>query len=78
MSRIVRRASARRDMVETYRYYVPKAGRRTAERFFTRADATFQRHAAFPSAGALYDPDRPSLADLRYSPVERFPSQIVF
>jgi len=65
-------------MVEAYRYYVRKAGRRTAGRFFARVDATFQRLAAFPGVGSSYDPDRPALADLRYFPVAKFPNQIVF
>jgi toxin ParE1/3/4 len=78
MSRIVRRPAARRDLIEAYRYYARKAGRRTADRFFARAEATFQRLAAFPGSGAVYNPDRPSLADLRHFPIARFPSQIVF
>jgi toxin ParE1/3/4 len=78
VSRIVRRTSARRDLVEAYRYYVRKADRRTAERFFARAESTFERLAALPEAGALYDPGRPSLAGLRYPPIQKFPSQIAF
>ncbi|APW59046.1 type II toxin-antitoxin system RelE/ParE family toxin [Paludisphaera borealis] len=78
MSRIVRRIAARLDMVEAYRYYARKAGRRTADRFFARAEATFQRLATFPGAGTVYNPDRPALADLRYFPIARFPNQIVF
>src|SRR4051812_19735356 len=78
VSRIARRLAARRGMIEADRYYPREAGLRTADRFFAHAEATFQRLAAFPGAGAAYDPDRPALADLRYFPIAKFPSRIVF
>jgi plasmid stabilization system protein ParE len=51
VSKILRRPSANRDVVEIYRYLARQAGIRVADRFFTQAEATFARLARMPGIG---------------------------
>lgn len=78
MSKITRRPSANRDLMDIYRYYARQAGVRVADRFFSQAEATFTRHARRPGIGTRYEPDEPHYADLRYSPISRFRMYMVF
>ena len=78
MSRIIRRPSADRDLVEFFRHYAREAGIRVADRFFAQAKATFSRLAAMPGMGARYQPEEPLYAGLRYFPVSRFRMYLVF
>jgi toxin ParE1/3/4 len=78
VSKIVRRPSANRDLVEIYRYYARQAGIRVADRFFAQAEATFARLARMPRIGTRYEPQEPRYADLRYFPVSRFRMYLVF
>ena len=75
---IHRRPSARRDLVEIFRYYTRQAGLRVAQRFFTQAEATFARLARMPGMGTQYGHEHPALADLRFFPVSRFRNHLVF
>jgi toxin ParE1/3/4 len=72
VSKVLRRPSANRDVVEIYRYLARRAGTRVADRFFTQAEATFVRLARMPGIGTRYEPDEPVYADLRSFPVSRF------
>ena len=47
-------------------------------RFLDEAERTFRRLAAMPGMGTRYDPDHPALADLRYFPIARHKSDLVF
>jgi toxin ParE1/3/4 len=78
MSEIVRRPAADRDLVAAYRFYAREAGLRVADRFFDEAEATIARLAKMPGLGTSYDPDEPSYSELRYFPVSRFRSFVVF
>ena len=78
MNAIHRRQKTRQDLVEIFRYYAREAGFRVAQRFFAQAEATFTRLASMPGMGTRYDHDHPALADLRYFPIARFRSYIVF
>jgi toxin ParE1/3/4 len=78
VSRVLCRPAASRDLVNAYRYYARKAGLRVAERFFVQARATFQRLADRPGTGAPYVPEEPLHAGLRYCPVSRFRSYLIF
>jgi len=57
VSKITRRPSANRDLVEIYRYYARQAGMQVADRFFAQAEATFARLAHMPGIGTRYEPD---------------------
>ncbi len=78
MSAIHRRAKARQDLVEIFRYYSREAGLRIAHRFFAQAEATFSRLAGMPGLGTRYDHRHPALAEVRFFPVSRFRKYIVF
>src|SRR5687768_8070298 len=78
MNRVVRRPAADRDLVAIFRHYARQAGLGVADRFFAEADATFARLAGMPGIGTRYEPDAPLFADLRYFPVARFRSYIIF
>jgi len=78
VSKINRRPSANRDLVEIFRHYARGAGIQVADRFFAQAEATFARLATMPGTGTRYEPDEPLHADLRYCPVSRFRKYLVF
>jgi toxin ParE1/3/4 len=78
MSQVVRRPAADHDLVATFRYYAREAGQRVADRFFAEAEATFARLANMPGLGTRYEPHVPLYADLRYFPLSRFRSYLVF
>jgi toxin ParE1/3/4 len=78
VSQIIRRSSADRDLVTIFRRYAREAGIRVADRFFTEAEATFDRLASMPGLGTRYEPDEPLYADLRYFPITRFRKYLVF
>ena len=78
MSKITRRPSANRDLLDIYRYYARQAGVRVADRFFDQAEAPFARLARRPGIGTRYQPDEPHYADLRHFPVSRFRMYMVF
>jgi toxin ParE1/3/4 len=78
VSYIARRSSANRDLVAIFRRYAREAGIQGADRFFTEAEATFERLARMPGIGARYEPDEPLYADIRYFPVARFRMFLVF
>jgi toxin ParE1/3/4 len=78
VSQVLRRPAANRDLVEIYRYYARQAGTRVADRFFAQAEATFARLAGMSGIGTPYEPDEPLFADLRFFPITRFRSYLVF
>lgn len=78
MRRIRQRAGARRDLVEIYRYHAREAGLGVADRFYAEAQATLARLAKMPGMGTVYENAHPSLAGLRYFPLSRFRSYLVF
>ena len=78
MNRILRRPSANRDLVEIFRHYAREAGIRVADRFFTQAETTLKRLANMPGMGTHYEPEQPLYAGLRYFPVSRFRTYLVF
>ncbi len=52
MKRIVhQRFRARQDLIEIVRYYAREAGVKTARRFLTQAETTFQKLAEMPGRG---------------------------
>lgn len=73
-----RRAAARRDLVETARYYARTGGVGVADRFLAAAEATFARLAGQPGLGARYEHRYAAVGELRYFPIARFRRQPVF
>jgi toxin ParE1/3/4 len=65
-------------LVDIFRYYAREAGFRVARRFFAQADATLTRLASMPGIGTQYEHDHPALAGVRYFPISRFRSYVVF
>ena len=76
--KIHRRARARQDLVDIFRYYAREAGFRVARRFFAQVDATLTRLAGMPGIGTHYEHDHPALAAVRYFPISRFRSYVIF
>jgi toxin ParE1/3/4 len=77
MSVVRQLLGARRDLVAAVAYL---AGRSegAARRFRIEAEATFKRLAGMPGMGTPYEPDDPTYADLRYFPVSKFRTYLVF
>ncbi len=78
MSRIVRRHAARLDLIATYRHYAQEAGPAVANRFLAQAEATLTRLVRRPGLGTLYNHEHPALTDVRYFPISRFKTYLVF
>ena len=78
MSKVIRRPSANRDLLLTFRHYARTANLRTADRFFVEVEATLDRLARMPGLGTRYAPDDPLYADLRYFPISGFRQFVVF
>ena len=76
--KIHRRAQARQDLVDIFRYYAREAGFRVARRFLAQADATLNRLAGMPGIGTCYNHDHPALAGVRYFPISRFRVYVIF
>ncbi len=76
---IYRRAAARRDLIEAYRFYARKAGSGAAGRFLAEAESTFARLASVPGMGSRFDPSSPAFGELRFLPLpSRFKQYLVF
>lgn len=78
MPKVYQRAAARRDLVEHFIYLAENAGLDTAERFLTRAEASFDDLAQQPKIGAPLTLRAPELAGLRKWRVRDFDNYIVF
>ncbi len=78
MTRIIRHRAARQDLVDTYRHYAREAGLRVADRFLAQAEAAISQLASMPGLGARYEHEHPALAGLRFFPISRFKSYLIF
>jgi toxin ParE1/3/4 len=73
------RREARQDLVAIFRLIAREGGLRTARRFLTEAEATFQRLANLPNIGTAFEPGELRFAGLRYASVSsRFKKFLVF
>jgi len=70
--------TARQDQIEIFRHLARRGGLRAARRFFAQSEATFQRLATLPNLGTAFDPSDPRYAGVRYCPVLRFKSYVIF
>ena len=77
-SRVDKTFLALRDIDEIAAFLQGRTGPQRAIRFLNEADRTFTRLAGMPGIGSLYDPEAPGLADLRFFPVSRYRSYLVF
>jgi toxin ParE1/3/4 len=78
MSRLFRRAAARRDLVDIAYHFIRQGSSETAQRFLRQTEALFHRLAARPGMGSAYDPDHPALAGIRVLTIPRFKKYLVF
>jgi toxin ParE1/3/4 len=78
MSRIVKRASARRGLAESADYLRRHASANTARRFLAAAQRAFESLAAMPKKGGLRESDRPELIGVRVWPIPRFKNYLIF
>ncbi len=59
--------------------YIQRKGRpKQAIRFLKAAESTFHRLVTVPNFGTAYEPAKPRFAGLRYCPVGRYKSYVVF
>lgn len=73
-----RRAAARGDLVQAYRYYAREGGIAVADRFLAAAEATFARLAGRPGLGTRYEHAHEAAGEPRYFPIGRFRKRLVF
>lgn len=78
MPTITQRDAARRDLIEHFVYLAEAAGLDRAERFLTRAEASFDELALHPKMGAPLGLKHPSLANIRKWRVKGFDNHLVF
>ncbi|HEV8061904.1 MAG TPA: type II toxin-antitoxin system RelE/ParE family toxin [Gemmataceae bacterium] len=65
-------------MIEIVRYYAREAGLKTARRFLTQAETTFQKLAEMPGRGVAYEAESPVFAGIFFSPIIGFKSYLAF
>jgi toxin ParE1/3/4 len=75
---VVRRPAAVFDIMNIADYLASRGGLALADRFTASAEKTFERLARMPGIGSRWGSDRPSLADVRFFPVAKFPNHIIF
>jgi len=75
--RIVKHERAQLDL-QLRSEYICQYNPRAALRFLDAAEATIRQLAASPGIGTRFDPDQPSLAELRFFPINGFKNDLVF
>jgi toxin ParE1/3/4 len=78
MSRILKRETATRDLIEQFVWYAESASLEVADRFLTSAQNTLERLAAAPESGAPVEVTREELVGLRRWPVKGFEKILLF
>jgi toxin ParE1/3/4 len=78
MPRVYKRAAARRDLFSHYIYLANNASLAIADRFLSKAEATFAELARQPTIGAQVMPQRLTLRGLRKWRVKAFRHFLVF
>lgn len=69
--------AAHRDLVEITAYLAER-NEKVTRRFLAEARATFNRLARMPGLGTRYEIEELALAELRYSPISKYPMYLVF
>ena len=78
MPKVYQRAAARRDLVDHFVYLAENANLDTAERFLTKAEASFNDLAGQPTMGAPLTLKNPALAGIRKWRVKDFDNHLIF
>ncbi len=78
MARVLVRARARRDILQTAGYLEGQGGLELAERFVNAAQDTFEALAVTPRAGAVCGFSRRALQGVRRWPVRDFENWLIF
>ena len=78
MPTVTKREAARRDLVEHFVYLAENTGLEVAERFLSKAEASFQDLAQQPWMGAPLTLRHPDLAGIRKWRVKDFNNHLVF
>jgi toxin ParE1/3/4 len=75
---VYQRQRARQDLIDIFRYYARKAGRKTACRFLAQVESTFKKLAEIPGMGAPYEAESPVFAGIRVCPIIGFKKYLAF
>jgi toxin ParE1/3/4 len=75
--RIIRRAEARRDLLEHF-VYIGRDKLSASVRFLKAAESTFKRLARSPSLGSSWETSNSSYVGLRVWPIKGFENHLVF
>jgi toxin ParE1/3/4 len=78
MPTVHQREAARRDLVEHFVYLAENASLDTADRFLSKAEASFADLARQPGMGAPLTLKHPDLANLRKWRVKDFDNHLIF
>ena len=78
MPAVLKRETARRDLVDHYVYLAEHASLDVAERFLTQAEASFLDLAGQPKMGAPLTLKHPDLASMRKWRVKDFNNHLIF
>ncbi len=78
MPSVSKREAARRDLVEHFVYLAENASLDTADRFLSKAEASFADLARQPGMGAPLTLKHPDLANLRKWRVKDFDNHLIF
>jgi len=76
--RIVRRPTARIDVVEIAVYLGTEADQAIADRFLEAVEHAYARLAKMPRIGSHWHSENPALVDVRKWPVPGFPNHLIF
>ena len=69
MARVLKRAAARRDLIQQWVWYAENASIEVADRFLRAADKTLDLLSTQPESGAAFFARKPELQNMRQFPV---------
>ena len=78
MARVLKRATARRDLMEHFIFLAENASLNVARRFLQNVNASFEGLAAMPELGAARTFRSPRFATVRMWPVRGFERYLLF
>ena len=78
MARIIRRAAARRDLIEHFVYIGENASEEAAHRFLSSVNRTFDELAGMPQMGATRKFRNPKFQNVRVWRVKHFEKYLIF
>ena len=78
MTKVHKRAAAKRDLVEHFVYLAENAGLSIAERFLVQVERSLSDLGRHPGMGVELELSRPELAGMRKWHVKGFPKYLIF